>query len=208
MWPTPTKSLYCTKIVLVLVNNCFLMKDDAAAAGSQFGIGKAARVWTHLWMLMQACGATPTKPFSFPSSHPLHLSLNAEPRSSPGDLTFNPNFSDWIMGWPIGRTDPMRPVTEWSAWLRRMRGELSQMPTLKGFKQRLKTLQNSGEPSFALCLPANIANLVLRFDYKKRLGGGAMPPTRCQPSNGSVLIKDHRRSRVGGAKRDPLSGTL
>ncbi|MGO7986112.1 hypothetical protein [Rhizobium leguminosarum] len=44
-------------------------------------------------------------------------------------LTFNPNFSDWIMGWPIGWTDPMRLVTAWSVWLQRMRGELSKMPT-------------------------------------------------------------------------------
>ena len=111
-----------------LVNDCFKMRDDAAAAGSQFGIGKAARLWTQIWMLMQACGATPTRPFSFPSSRPLHLSLNAGHRSSPGDLTFNPNFSDWIMGWPIGWTDPTQPVTAWSAWLQRMRGELSKMP--------------------------------------------------------------------------------
>jgi hypothetical protein len=48
------------------------------------------------------------------------------------DLTFNPNFSDWIMGWPIGWADPMQPVTGWSLWLQRMRGELSKMPTLKG----------------------------------------------------------------------------
>lgn len=59
---------------------------------------------------------------------PLHLTLNAGPRSSIGDLTFNPNFSDWIMGWPTGWTDPTRPVTEWSVWLQRMRGELSKMP--------------------------------------------------------------------------------
>ncbi|CDN93465.1 hypothetical protein BN949_02619 [Agrobacterium tumefaciens] len=128
LWPTPTKSIYCTKIEMELVNDCFKMRDDAAAAGSQFGIGKAARLWTQIWMLMQACGATPTRPFSFPSSRPLHLSLNAGHRSSPGDLTFNPNFSDWIMGWPIGWTDPTQPVTAWSAWLQRMRGELSKMP--------------------------------------------------------------------------------
>lgn len=44
------------------------------------------------------------------------------------DLTFNPNFSDWLMGWPIGWTDPTQPVTEWSLWLQRMRGELSKLP--------------------------------------------------------------------------------
>ncbi|WP_205910287.1 hypothetical protein, partial [Rhizobium sp. FKY42] len=128
LWPTPTKSLYCTKIELELVNNRLRFRDDADAGGSQFGIGKAARIWTQIWLLIRACGATPSQAFSFPSSHPLHLSLSAGPRSSQGTLSFNPNFSDWVMGWPIGWTDPMRPVTGWSVWLQRMRGELSKLP--------------------------------------------------------------------------------
>lgn len=44
------------------------------------------------------------------------------------DLTFNPNFSDWVMGWPIGWTDPMQRVTGWSVWRRRMRGALLKLP--------------------------------------------------------------------------------
>lgn len=103
------------------------MRNDPTQSGSQLALGKAARLWTQIWLLMKACGARPTRAFSFPSSRPLHLSLTAGPRSSTNDLTFNPNFSDWIMGWPIGWTDPMQPVTAWSAWLQRMRGELSQM---------------------------------------------------------------------------------
>lgn len=105
------------------------MRDDPTQTGSQLATGKAARLWTHIWLLITACGARPTKPFSFPSSHSLHLTLQAGPRSSINDLTFNPNFSDWLMGWPIGWTDPTRPVTGWSAWLRHMRGELSKLPT-------------------------------------------------------------------------------
>jgi len=111
-----------------LVNDRFMMRDDPSQTGSQLALGKAARLWTHIWLLMKACGARPTTPFSFPYSRPLHLTLNAGPRSSINILTFNPNFSDWIMGWPIGWTDPTRPVMEWSAWLQRMRGELSKMP--------------------------------------------------------------------------------
>ncbi|WP_245426310.1 DNA cytosine methyltransferase [Phyllobacterium bourgognense] len=76
-------------------------------------------------------GGYPCQPFSFAGKRqgdadPRHLS----PRSSTNDLTFNPNFSDWIMGWPIGWTDPMQPVTGWSAWLQLMRGELSRLPTI------------------------------------------------------------------------------
>ncbi|WP_024324326.1 hypothetical protein [Sinorhizobium medicae] len=130
MWPTPTKSLYCNKIEIELVNDCFRFRDDPSQTGSQIALGKAARLWSHIWMLMKACGARPTTRFSFPYTRPLHLTLNAGPRSSINDLTFNPNFSDWIMGWPIGWTDPTQPVTGWSVWLRRMRGELSRLHIL------------------------------------------------------------------------------
>ncbi|WP_221724658.1 hypothetical protein, partial [Ochrobactrum sp. SFR4] len=64
------------------------------------------------------------------STHPLHISLETGARSSIGTLSFNPNFSDWLMGWPIGWTDPMQPVTGWQVWLQRMRGELSKLPTI------------------------------------------------------------------------------
>src|SRR5690606_3615428 len=94
-------------------------------------LGNAARQWTLVWLLVRAWNARPAGRPSFLSSRPLHLSLMPGPRSSTGDLTFNPSFSDWIMGWPIGWTDPMRPVTGWSAWLQRMRGELSKLPTLQ-----------------------------------------------------------------------------
>ena len=104
------------------------LRDDPTQSGSQIALGKAARTWTIIWLMMKAFGAKPTKAFSYPHSRPLHISLNAGPRSSIGILTFNPNFSDWIMGWPIGWTDPTRPVTAWSAWLRHMRGELSKLP--------------------------------------------------------------------------------
>lgn len=59
----------------------------------------------------RATGATPKNGVQLPSTRRLHISLTAGPRLSVGDLTFNPNFSDWIMGWPIGWTDPTRPVT-------------------------------------------------------------------------------------------------
>ena len=38
-----------------------------------------------------------------------------------------PDFSDWLMGWPIGWSDPEQPVTAWSHWLQRSRGALSEM---------------------------------------------------------------------------------
>jgi hypothetical protein len=99
-------------------------RNDPTQTGSQIALGKAARLWTMMWFLMKSWNANPKGNAIFLSSRPLHLKLDAGPRSSSGDLIFNPNFSDWIMGWPTGWTDPMQPATEWSAWLRRMRGEL------------------------------------------------------------------------------------
>jgi hypothetical protein len=44
--------------------------------------------------------------FDFPFSRRLHLTLATGQRYSRGDLTFNPNLSDWMMGWPIGWSEP------------------------------------------------------------------------------------------------------
>lgn len=97
-------------------------RNDPTQKGAQIALGKAARLWTQMWLLIRSWNAVPTGEVTFPCSRPLHLKLAAGPRSSQGILTFNPNFSDWIMGWPIGWTDPTQPVTGWSLWLQRMRG--------------------------------------------------------------------------------------
>ncbi|MEP3427264.1 MAG: hypothetical protein ABJN98_01155 [Roseibium sp.] len=97
-------------------------RNDPPQKGTQIALGKAARQWTQIWLLVRSWNANPVGEVSFHCLRPLHLKLAAGPRSSEGILTFNPKFSDGIMGWPIGWTDPMQPVTEWSLWLQRMRG--------------------------------------------------------------------------------------
>lgn len=129
-WPTPTRSLYCNRVSLELSQAGMKFRDCPLQTGSQVAIGKVARVWTLMWMIVRSCG-TPTTDFSFRHSLPLHIDLQPGARYSTGDLTFNPNFSDWLMGWPIGWTAPTRPVTGWSAWLRQMRGELSRLPIVQ-----------------------------------------------------------------------------
>lgn len=129
-WPTPTRSLYCNQVEIELSTEGMKWRNDPRQVGNQIAIGKAARLWTLMYLLIRSCGAVATKPFSYPFSLPLHLTLRPGARYSAGDLSFNPNFSDWLMGWPIGWTAPSQPVTEWSAWLQRMRGELSKLPTL------------------------------------------------------------------------------
>ncbi len=42
-------------------------------------------------------------------------------------ITLNPRFTEWLMGWPIGWTEFELAETEWFLWLQRMRGELSRM---------------------------------------------------------------------------------
>ncbi len=128
LWPTPTKSLYCCRVEIEL-GQTLKFRDDPTQIGSQYALGKVTRTWTLMWVLMNACGGRPTRPFSFPYTRPLHISLTTGARYSTGDLTFNPSFSDWMMGWLAGWTDPTRPATGWSAWLRRMRGELCALPS-------------------------------------------------------------------------------
>ena len=80
--------------------------------------------------LLRLLGARPTGPVaSYPFSRPLHLTLQPGTRSSNVEWTSNPSFLDWMMGWPIGWSDPTQSVTEWSHWLQHMRGELSELPS-------------------------------------------------------------------------------
>lgn len=51
--------------------------------------------------------------------------LMSSPACSALPKTLNPNFVEWLMGWPIGWTASAQPVTEFALWLRRMRGQLS-----------------------------------------------------------------------------------
>ncbi len=42
-------------------------------------------------------------------------------------MTLNPRFTEWLMGWPIGWTESELAETEWFRWLQLMRGELLRM---------------------------------------------------------------------------------
>ncbi len=42
-------------------------------------------------------------------------------------MTLNPRFTEWLMGWPIGWTEFELAETEWFHWLQLMRGELLRM---------------------------------------------------------------------------------
>ena len=96
-------------------------KRDLNQTGSQIGLDSQAKTWSLFWDLTQAIGWTGT---TFLHSHHCRVVLlNGEKRSH-GTLSLNPAFTDWMMGWPIGWTDPLQPVTGWSRWLQQMRGLL------------------------------------------------------------------------------------
>lgn len=59
------------------------------------------------------------------------------PKSSATRRRLNPRFVEWLMGWPIGWTSLEHAETGLSAWLLRMRGELSTPCTTNDAQQRL-----------------------------------------------------------------------
>ncbi len=126
-WPTPTTTLYGNRAEIRLKDNRLAFLPAADQTGSQHALGQAARIWTLFFSLAKAMGLKPVQVLVYPCSRPLHVTLRPGTRFSPGEWTFNPNFSDWIMGWPIGWSDTRQPVTEWSLWRQRMRTELSRL---------------------------------------------------------------------------------
>ena len=93
--------------------------SDQNQVGSQPGIRNAALAWTLMWELLQAAGWTAGAPRSL---HRGRVILLNGQKFSDKRLTCNPAFTDWMMGWPPGWTDPQQPVTGWCHWLRRGRG--------------------------------------------------------------------------------------
>lgn len=121
-WPTPTA---CTNgnhpLVEVGPDGVRFIKDRF-----QPSLLTAARTWLAIRILQEAGLMTSADCLS---SLRVHLSIRLGPECSAPGRTFNPNFSDWMMGWPSGWTDPEAPATEWSHWLQRSRTALSELPS-------------------------------------------------------------------------------
>ena len=120
-WPTPTFKGTGNRACLVLSPERGVeFKNDLNQVGSQIGLWNAAKAWTLMWDMLMAAGWTPQRPAS---SHRCRVILLNGEKHSGGTLSSNPAFSDWMMGWPPGWTDPLQPVTGLSHWLRQGRGE-------------------------------------------------------------------------------------
>jgi hypothetical protein len=66
--------------------------------------------------------ATPT---NVPIKSPLgHQAPQIMKDGTQSQITLNPRFTEWLMGWPVGWTEFELAETEWCLWLQRMRGEL------------------------------------------------------------------------------------
>ncbi|MDR6952697.1 hypothetical protein J2X65_002056 [Ancylobacter sp. 3268] len=96
-------------------------------SGSQVSLGTAAKSWSLVYRVAKATGWKPGPAMNFRFSLPLHLSLKPGTRCSKGDLSWNPAFGEWVMGWPIGWSDPSSSVTGFAQWLRQSRSELSRL---------------------------------------------------------------------------------
>jgi len=97
----------------------FQFVADANQTGSQMSLLTAARTWALMWDLLKATGWTPGPIASSPRCQV--TLLNGGLHSTQAQH-LNPSFTDWMMGWPSGWTDPLRPVTAWSHWQQRARG--------------------------------------------------------------------------------------
>ncbi|KPU83666.1 hypothetical protein JI58_08115 [Marinosulfonomonas sp. PRT-SC04] len=99
-------------------------KTDENQIGTQIGLKNQALSWTLLWQILDAVG---WQGDNIQSSHPSRVILLNGEKHATDALSLNPAFTDWMMGWPSGWTDPLLPVTAWSRWLRHMRGALCEL---------------------------------------------------------------------------------
>lgn len=130
-WPTPTATdagYYPDLTICAGALKVVTPIDISPGSGGQFSLRNATRSWTHLWLAMKALGWTPVAmPKACPSSPPVRVSFSHGNGCFVNDLTSNPRFYEWAMGWPINWTAPGESVTEFAVWLRRSRGALSRL---------------------------------------------------------------------------------
>lgn len=130
MWPTPRA-------------------EDSEATGAHRGTPDTLNAAAGLWATPSAADLTgghvarggsrggelllPGQARDFPPSRLAETTASAGVPSSASTPALprrlNPDFAEWLMGWPIGWTVPGSPLpeTEWSRWWRHMRGSLYEL---------------------------------------------------------------------------------
>jgi hypothetical protein len=122
-WPTPTFKMGGNRTSVRLGPNFFQFVVDPNQSGSQVGLKIAVAVWTMVWDIMRATGWNGTPLVSSPRCQVTLMNGDAHWKGK-ASRQLNPNFTDWMMGWPMGWTDPQQPVTGWSHWLQHARGSI------------------------------------------------------------------------------------
>ncbi len=117
-WPTPTYKGSGNKAFIKVGPEGLRFQHDLNQVGKQVGIKNAAPAWTLFWDILMASGWTPAP---FPSSHWVRVSFGNGEKYSTAGPALNPAFTDHLMGWPMGWTEPLQPVTGWSPWQQRAR---------------------------------------------------------------------------------------
>lgn len=97
-------------------------------SGGQFPVSWSARVWTMLFLVLQAMGI-PLSAARPSSSLPVRVSFKGGNGYLLSALRPNPLFYELLMGWPTSWTEPGASVMEFAAWLQRSRGQLSRLLT-------------------------------------------------------------------------------
>lgn len=126
-WPTPTASMMGNRAELRVNASGMLWIPAADQVGGQVSIAETAKNWSVMRRLMTALGWRPGPMPGFPYSHRVLATIRPGSGCLPGEWILNPAFTEWMMGWPIGWTDPERSVTGFAPWLRRSRGALSEI---------------------------------------------------------------------------------
>lgn len=128
LWPTPTASDAGYFPDIELAGQEVSLKgptDIVAESGGQFSLSNAARQWTTLWMILQACGWR-AEMLTSRSTPPVRVAFKHGKGSFASGLISNPQFFELVMGWPVGWTDAEVPVTGWSRWKQLSLGALSE----------------------------------------------------------------------------------
>lgn len=126
-WPTPTTSLNCNRSELRVNKAGALWVSAKDQRGNQVAVGTVAFNWTIFRRTAVALGWKAGPMPTYPYSRPVLATIRPGSGSSTDDLTLNPAFLEWLMGWPIGWSDTTQSVTGFAHWLRRSRGALSKL---------------------------------------------------------------------------------
>jgi len=93
----------------------------------QMSVHILSKSWTILYLM----GSSTPRPLP-DSFRPVRMIFKVGTGCSPFPLVCNPLFLEALMGWPAGWTDTASRVTEFAAWLRRMRWSLSSLLRARG----------------------------------------------------------------------------